>query len=181
MNRMMNRLCAIALLVIGAAGLSACSGDQSELQAWMDEVRRDTRPITDVIAEPKQFEPFRYDNAGQMEPFSAAKLQAAFDRMVQRNTGGPSPDMNRRREPLESYPLESIKMVGHLSNGKQAFALLQVESVVYQAKVGAFAGQNFGQITKVSESEVKLKELVQDAAGDWVERETALRLQEGKR
>lgn len=70
-------------------------------------------------------------------------------------------------------------MVGHLSNGRQAFALLQVETMVYQARVGSYAGQNFGMITKVSENEVKLKELVQDAAGDWVERETALRLQEG--
>ena len=108
------------------------------------------------------------------------KLQAAFDKLQTRSKNGVVPDVNRRRESLESYPLEQIKMVGHLSNGKQNFALLQVESLVYQAKVGNFAGQNFGVITRVSESEIKLKEMVQDAAGEWVERETALRLQEGK-
>lgn len=168
-------------LVGGALLLSACSGEQGELQAWMDQVRRDTRPISDVIPEPKQYEPFRYDNVGQIEPFSSSKLQAAFDRMVQRSAGGLKPDLNRRREPLEAFPLESIRMVGHLSNGKQNFALLQVESLVYQARVGTYAGQNFGTITKISENEVKLKELVQDAAGDWVERVTELRLQEGGR
>lgn len=171
--------------ILGAVALplaiAGCSADQGELQAWMDQVRRDTRPISDVIPEPKQYEPFRYENAGQVEPFSSAKLQAAFDRLVQRQGSGLKPDLDRRREPLEAFPLESIRMVGHLSNGKQNFALLQVETLVYQAKVGSYAGQNFGMITKVSENEVKLKELVQDAAGDWVERETELRLQEGKK
>lgn len=147
----------------------------------MEQVRSTTQPIRDTIAEPKRFEPFRYDDVALIDPFSPGKLQAAYDRLVQRAKGGITPDLNRRREPLESYALESIQMVGHLSNGKQNFALLQVQSLIYQAKVGTYAGQNFGLITKVSENEVKLKELVQDAAGEWVERETALQLQEGSK
>jgi type IV pilus assembly protein PilP len=170
----------VTLLVLAAA-LAACGADQNELRAWMDEVRRNTLPIRETVPEPKHFEPFRYDNLAQIDPFSQAKLQAALDKLAQRSKGGARPDLERRREPLESYPLESIHMVGHLSNNQQNFALLQVESLVFQARVGNYAGQNFGKITTVSDSEVKLKELVQDAAGDWVERETALRLQEGKR
>ncbi len=72
-------------------------------------------------------------------------------------------------------------MVGHLANGKQSYALLQVDNLVFQARVGNYAGQNFGVITKVNEAEIKLKELVQDAAGDWKERETSLQIQEGTR
>jgi type IV pilus assembly protein PilP len=167
------------LTVTILAGLAAgCSSDQDELRAWMDDVRKNTAPIRETIAEPKRFEPFRYDNVAQIDPFSQNKLKAAMDKLAQRSKSGLAPDLARRREPLESYPLESIRMVGHMSNGKQNFALLQVESLVYQAHVGAFAGQNFGQITRVSEGEIKLKELVQDASGEWVERETALRLQE---
>ena len=146
----------------------------------MTEVRNKTQPIKDTIPEPKRFEPFRYENLAQTEPFSTRKLQAAFDKLQTRNRNGIQPDVNRRRESLESFPLEIIKMVGHLSDRKSNFALLQVESLVYQAKVGNYAGQNYGVITKVSESEIKLKELVQDAAGEWTERETSLRLQEGK-
>lgn len=171
----------LATLLLFAAVLAGCGGDQNELRAWMDDVRRNTMPIREAIPEPKHFEPFRYDNLAQIDPFSQTKLQAALDKLAQRSKGGARPDLNRRREPLENYSLESIRMVGHLSNGRQNFALLQVETLVYQAKVGNYAGQNFGMITSVSESEIKLKELVQDAAGDWVERETALRLQEGKR
>lgn len=168
-------------LIVLSGLLSACSTDQDELRAWMEEVRSTTQPVRETIAEPKRFEPFRYDDIALVDPFSTAKLQAAYDRLVQRAKSGLSPDMNRRREPLESYPLENIHMVGHMSNGKQNFALLQVDSLIYQARVGTYAGQNFGMITKVSESEVKLKELVQDAAGEWVERESALQLQEGSK
>lgn len=159
--------------------LGGCASDQDELRGWMDNVRATTQPIRETIAEPTRFEPFRYDNLALVDPFSSAKMQAAYDRLIQRAKGGLSPDLNRRREPLESYPLEQIQMVGHLSSGSQNYALLQADTLIYQAKVGSYAGQNFGLITRVSESEVKLKELVQDAAGDWVERETALQLQEG--
>lgn len=176
----MKRLTGILLLSACVLLLSACSNDQNELMAWMTEVRNKTQPIKDTIPEPKRFEPFRYENLAQTEPFSTRKLQAAFDKLQTRNRNGIQPDVNRRRESLESFPLEIIKMVGHLSDRKSNFALLQVESLVYQAKVGNYAGQNYGVITKVSESEIKLKELVQDAAGEWTERETSLRLQEGK-
>lgn len=176
----MNKLIRWLLVLIVPITTTACSSDQNELLAWMAEVRNNTPPIKETIPEPKRFEPFRYENLAQTDPFSQRKLQAAFDKLQSRNKNGLQPDVNRRRESLESYPLEQIRMVGHLSSGKQSFALLQVESLVYQARVGNYAGQNFGVITKVSESEVKLKELVQDAAGEWVERETSLSLQEGK-
>ncbi len=176
----MKTLSRLLMCVILLVGLAACGSDKNELIAWMTEVRNSTPPIKESIPEPKRFEPFRYENLAQVEPFSTRKLQAAFDKLQSRSKNGVTPDINRRRESLESYPLEQIKMVGHLSDRKSNFALLQVESLVYQAKVGNYAGQNFGVITKVSESEVKLKELVQDASGEWVERETALRLQEGK-
>ena len=94
---------------------------------------------------------------------------------------GLKPDADRRRETLESFPLDNIKMVSHMTNGRNDFALLQIEAMFDQARVGNYTGQNFGRIVCVTESEVTLKELVQDAAGDWVERDSALRLQEGRK
>lgn len=178
---MTKRLIISSSLVALASTLAACSSDQEELRAWMEQTRQNTQPIREVIAEPKQFEPFRYEDIALIDPFSLNKLQAAYERLVQRSKSGLSPDMNRRRDPLESYPLEQIQMVGHLSDGRQNFALLQVQNLIYQAKVGNYAGQNFGRITGVSDNQVKLKELVQDAAGEWVERDSALQLQEGAR
>jgi len=89
--------------------------------------------------------------------------------------------MTRRKEPLESYPLDSITMVGILSRPNLRYALLRANGVVYQVKVGNYVGQNFGIVTKISDSEVTLKEVVQDASGEWVERISTLQLQESKK
>src|SRR5690349_19511464 len=96
----------IIALAVAAAALSGCSADEGELRAWMDQVRRDTAPIRDAIPEPKRFAPFRYDNVGQVDPFSLAKFSSPLDRAAVVNKNGLKPDMDRRREALESYPLE---------------------------------------------------------------------------
>jgi type IV pilus assembly protein PilP len=167
------------LMTAVTLSLVACSSEQTELQAWMDQETKAVLPTKEKISEPKVFEPYRYENATQTDPFSTTKLSIALDRM-QKSKGGLKPDLNRRREVLENYPLENIRMVGHLANTKASFALLQAENVVYQAKIGNYLGQNFGVITKMNDGEVLIKELVQDAAGEWTERETALRIQEKK-
>lgn len=167
------------LMLVTAAAVVGCANEQGELRAWMDGVRANTPPVRERIEEPKRFEPFRYDNVAQVDPFSTEKMAVVLGDVKKHDGDGLKPDMNRRREALESHPLDSIRMVGHLANGQQNHALLQVDHTVFQARVGNYAGQNFGLITRISENEVLLKELVQDAAGNWVQRESALRLQEG--
>jgi type IV pilus assembly protein PilP len=160
--------------VLAAFTLAGCGDDQQEVRAWMQEQRAKVPTLKTTVAAPKQFEPFRFE-VGLVDPFAITRLSLKGPGEA---TNGPKPDLDRRREALEQYPIESIRMVGHLSNGRNQFALLQADAMVYQARVGNYAGQNFGRITRVSESEVLLKELVQDAGGDWVERSTTLRLQE---
>ena len=167
---------AAAAIACGAL-LVGCGDDQQDLRAWMQAQRSTMPTIKETIPPPKQYQPFRYENAGQSDPFAQSRLAAKGGAVP---SSGIQPDLARRREALEGFPLDAIRMVGHMSNGQKNFALLQVDNMVYQARVGNYAGQNFGMITRVTESEVQLKELVQDAAGDWTERETALRLQESK-
>ena len=166
------------MMMAAALALSGCANDQSELRAWMEQVRASTPPVQERIEEPKRFEPFRYDNVAQVDPFSLEKMAVVLE-SSHKPGGGLKPDLNRRREVLESYPLDTIRMVGRLASGRQNHALLQVDRIVYQARVGNYAGQNFGVITRISDDEVLLRELVQDAAGDWVHRESKLQLQEG--
>jgi type IV pilus assembly protein PilP len=166
------------LAAAAALALSGCASDQAELRDWMESVRASATPVHEPISEPRSFAPYLYDNEAQVDPFSTAKLVGTPDASGQRR-GGLQPDMNRRREALEGYPLDSIRMVGHLADQRGHYALLQAEDLVYQASVGNYAGQNFGKITRISESEIRLRELVQDAVGDWVERETALQIQDG--
>ena len=89
-----------------------------------------------------------------------------------------APDLTRRREPLEGYPLESLSMVGTLEKNKTVYALVRTpDRDVYQVKAGNYLGQNYGVVTTIGEGEIKLKELIQDGAGDWAERSSTLQLQ----
>jgi type IV pilus assembly protein PilP len=164
-------------LAAAAALLAGCEADRAELQAWMDETRRNTPTITEKISEPKKFEPFVYQAADETDPFSAAKMRVAGATVAGRASNGLQPDTARRREPLEAYPLDNLKMVGNLRRGSTTVALLQADTAVFQVRVGNYVGQNFGRVLRISEDEVAIRETVQDAAGDWVERDTALQLQ----
>ncbi len=173
----MNHLRLVPLLAL-ALGLSACEQQQTELKGWMEAETAKVKPEVAKIDEPKKFDPFRYENASLTEPFSSAKLSKALEQAAKIGRSGLQPDLARRRESLEVHPLDTLRMVGHIKRSGQNFGLLLVESAVYPVKVGNYLGQNFGKIIKISETEIQLKELVQDATGDWVERESTLQLQE---
>ena len=163
-----------ALLLLGG-----CDANQDELRAWMEQVRKTTPPSAQKVDEPRHFEPFRYDDATLPDPFSLAKMNAMMERagVVK---GGLAPDLRRTREALESFGLDQVKLVGHLRRAGKETALVQVEKLVYQVRVGNHIGQDYGRVTRISENEVTLKELVQDASGAWVGRETVLQLQENQ-
>lgn len=160
-----SRVLSVALAAIVVA---ACSGGgQEELQQWMKEESKDFRGRIPPLPKVKPYEPVAYDAAGLMDPFSPAKM--AVD-TKQRGGAGLRPDMERAREPLEAYPLESIKFVGSLTKNRQTHAIVSVDGALQQVRAGNYMGQNFGVITKISETELSLRELVQDPSGDWVER-----------
>jgi type IV pilus assembly protein PilP len=92
-----------------------------------------------------------------------------------------APEMARRKEPLEAFPLDSMAMVGSLNKEGAPTALLKVDNLLYQVRVGNYLGQNYGKIIKISETAIQLREIVQDATGDWIERIASLDLQEGKK
>jgi len=173
MTSTLQRAAGLAFIVLTVAG---CESDRGELRTWMDETRRTTPLVKEKLAEPKSFEPFRYPSSGETDPFNVAKLRVE-SLGATRAGNGLRPDLTRRREPLEAYPLDNLKMVGNLTQKGTTVALLQADSVLFQVRVGNYIGPNFGRVLRVSEDEVAVREIVQDAAGDWIERDTALRLQ----
>lgn len=159
------------------AVLSGCGGsDTAELRQWMDQTRAQSRVSIKPLSEPKKFTPFTYEANGREDPYSARKLETALAKAAK--TGGVRPDLDRRREPLESYPLDTLHMVGTLQKPGLTYALLQVDKIIHQVKVGNYVGSNMGRVINITESEVQLVETVQDASGEWVEREAKLELQE---
>lgn len=174
--------CRKALCVGALAWLAGCGvAGQEELREWMDQERRNMRPTIQDIPPPRQFEPFVYNQQGQVDPFDVRKMELALQKLAASSGRGKRPDMERRRQPMEAFPLDTIRMVGTLMQQGRRIALLQVDRAVYQVKVGEYVGQNFGQVTQITETEMTLKETVQDAAGDWVERVSSLQLQEIKK
>jgi type IV pilus assembly protein PilP len=172
----------LALAVVSSFSLVGCGdGGVQEVRQWMDEVRQQTVVVVPKISEPKTFTPFVYNEKNEVDPYNPAKLAAAFAKLQGNSTSNIKPDLERRREPLEAFPLDTIKMVGTLQKPSLSYALLQVDKAVFQAKVGNYIGQNFGMITKITDTEVELKEIVRDASGEWVERQAKLELQESKK
>ena len=164
------------------AVLAGCgSGDHSEVEAWMNEQRTQTRPRVQPIPEPKKFMPQAYTQEAMIDPFSNQKFTAALKKesaQANENAALGAPELARRKEPLESFPLDAMVMVGSLIRQGQLVALVRVDNLLYQVRAGNYLGQNYGRITKVSETEVTMREIVQDAAGEWIERPATLQLQE---
>jgi type IV pilus assembly protein PilP len=165
-----------------AALLAGCGAEgHEELQQWMSEQKARTKPQVTPIPEPKKYIPQPYAQDKAVDPFSNQKLTQALKKDTTQSTGSAAliaPELNRRKEPLESYPLDIMSMVGSLVRQGQPVALLQVDKLLYQVRPGNYIGQNYGRIVKVSESDIELRELVQDATGEWIERKTVLQLQE---
>ncbi|KAF1044265.1 pilus assembly protein PilP [Xylophilus sp.] len=175
---MLRGCCACAVLLV----LAACgsTGDE-ELSQWMAEQRAQTRPRIKPLAEPKQFKPEVYAQESGMDPFNPLKLTQALRRdsaQAAVNSALITPELARRKEPLEAYPLDAMAMVGSLDKTGQTTALLQVDKLLYQVQVGNYLGQNYGRITRITETGITLREIVQDATGDWIKRSTTLGLQE---
>jgi type IV pilus assembly protein PilP len=170
----------LACLMI--AGLAGCGdGGVEEVRQWMAEVKSQTKVDIPKLSEPKRFTPFAYSGKTTVDPYSPSKLAVAMAKQAGGSSTGFKPDLERRREPLESYPLDALRMVGTLERPGLTYVLLQADKTVFQAKVGNYIGQNLGMITKITDTEVELKEIVQDAAGDWVERKAKLELQETRK
>jgi type IV pilus assembly protein PilP len=167
MKRLFVALPAIALM------LGACSSELDELKAFVKESEKGLPRKIDPLPAVKPFEPFAYEGFDLPDPFKPRKLASK-----EGGGGGLAPDLNRRKEPLEAYPLEQLKMVGTLSQGPDTFAIVRAEKTLYRVRKGNYMGQNFGLITDVTDGEIKLKEIVQDSAGDWAERQSVLPLLE---
>lgn len=170
----------IFVVLIGFLG-GCGSSSENEIRLWMVEERNQTRPKVAPIPAPKQFKPEAYNNATAIEPFSNQKLTQALRRdsvQVAANGALVAPELARRKEPMEAFPLDTMSLVGSIIKTGQPVALVKTDGLLYQVKLGSYLGQNYGRVTKISESEVSIREIVQDAAGEWIERVATLQLQE---
>ena len=168
----------VTALLLASGLLAACGdGGVGETRAWMKQVEKQTVPKVKPLPEPKTFEPYGYDPRAALDPFDPTKLLGEMARMAQAGANANQPDLERPKELLETFPLDTMRMVGTIQKGGVNYALLQVERSLYRVRSGQRIGQNYGRITRVSEGAVEIRESVQDATGDWVERMAHIELQ----
>jgi type IV pilus assembly protein PilP len=164
------------------AGVGGCgSSKEDDVRQWMAEERNQAKPKLAPIPEPKKFKPESYVNVSAVEPFSKEKLTQALKRESSQSASNGAlvaPELARRKEPLEVFPIDTMNLVGTIVKAGAPVALVKVDKLLYQVKVGNYLGLNYGKVLRISETEVTLREIVQDVAGEWTERVATLQLQE---
>lgn len=166
------------LTLLLCLALAACNGGNlADLKQFVENSGQGLRGKAEALPEVKPYEPFAYNAFDLPDPFKPRKLEP-----TKGSEGGVQPDTNRRKEPLEAFPLENLKLVGFLQKENLNYALVSTpDKELYQVKVGNHMGQNYGIITNIaisgiSDAQIKLTEIVQDGTGNWIERQTSIAL-----
>jgi len=176
---MIKRVVFLVPLLIAGCGES----ENEDIKKWMAETSKDMRGRVEKIDEPKKFEPFKYDSDKLVDPFNATKVTAITDARQPgpKNAGGPRPDLSRPKEVLEAFSIENLRMVGAMQQKGVSYAIIKADANLHRVKVGNYIGQNYGKITKITETEVMVQEMIEDGSGEYVYRDSTLVLQEEKK
>ncbi|MGD8619341.1 MAG: pilus assembly protein PilP [Gammaproteobacteria bacterium] len=171
--------CCIATLT---GGLLACSNDPTaDLVDYVAQVKSQQKSRIDPLPEFKPYESFTYAAADLRGPFteptvSRPQPEGCIDCVVD---NGIKPDFDRPTEPLEEFPLDSLRMVGTLEQNDHNWALINdTDGTIHRVQPGNYVGQNYGKITRVTEFEVELTEIVPDGIGGWLERQASIAISE---
>ena len=157
-----------------AAGLSACGGANNDLRAYIDEVKARPGGRIDPLPPVEPAPTFVYEPGTRRSPFMPPEPQRRVSNDPNAVDG---PDRNRPREHLENFPLDTLRMVGTLADRRASFGLVQSnDGLVHRVRVGDHMGQNFGRIVEISDSEIKLMEVISDGLGGYLERPAAIGL-----
>lgn len=157
--------------------LTACSNDFSDLEQYVTETRTKYQGSVEPLP---QFEPYQnyvYSTFNYRTPFTEPSAAQSDDQIA--GDTGPRPDKDRRKEPLEFFPLDSLQMVGTLERGGESWGLVRdPDGTIHRVQPGNHAGENFGEIIRISETSIDLLEIIPDGLGAWIEREISLSLGE---
>jgi len=169
----------LALTMTGL--LSSCldDGDQ-DLRQWVSDVQ--ARPATGIepLPEIRPYEAFIYSAEHLRSPFESSRPEAIGELGSLENCKSDvRPDPNRVREELEDYALQSLKMVGSMSQNGVNWALIKQNSgSIHRVQVGNHLGLNHGQIVNISEQNIQLMETVPNGQGCWESRPMTLEVKQ---
>lgn len=172
-----NNLGAFILAGVASALLAACGGQQDDLNRYIAEVK--ARPATPIPPIPavRTYTPYKYEGLMGRDPFRQSTSEGADQVATGGPAKGPRPDLQRPREYLERFELDTLTMVGTFSKEASEWALVQdPDGVVHRVAVGNYMGKNHGKVSEVSNDEVQLSEFIADGVGGWLVREASVAL-----
>lgn len=169
----------LAFLTVITPLLTACAdAPEEDLRAWMAEIRKQAPALPAELPGMLSPDEFRYDAAGRPDPFAAEKIAASLG--ADPNASGIQPDMARVREPLEAFPLDSLRMIGSLRRHGQVVALVEADKVIHQVRLGSHLGSDMGKVIAISENTIEIEEMIQDTGDRWTRRRTQLAIRENR-
>ncbi|VAW64423.1 Type IV pilus biogenesis protein PilP [hydrothermal vent metagenome] len=158
------------LILLLATGLSACTQGNEDLYAYIEETKSKHLGSVQPLPTFKPYKNFTYSATDLKDPF-----EAPFEQERTENTSNLRPDASRPKELLEAYPLDTLRMVGILTQKKNTWGLVKgPNNVVHRVQTGGYVGQNQGQIVAVTEKQIDIIETIPDGVGGYIEREASL-------
>lgn len=167
----------LILMLVCAVLLAACGEKQDDLNRYIAEVKE--RPATPIPPIPpvRTYTPYQYEGLTGRDPFRQSTSEGAEQVAQTTNTGGPRPDLQRSREYLERFELDTLLMVGTFNKESSEWVLIKdPDGVVHRVAVGNYMGQNHGKVSSISNDEVQLSEFIADGVGGWLVREASIAL-----
>lgn len=170
---MNHRLIIIPVVFISLLLASCGDSKEKQLKSYVQGIK--TRKVNPIEAIPKFVSPAQYAYPSDKE------RRNPFQSLIMSKVAGSNlnnPDENRLKQPLEAFPLDSLRMVGTLQQDDSIWAIiLTPEGTAQRIAVGGYIGRNFGKIVTITKDEVNLQETVREG-GDWAKRPASLALVE---
>lgn len=179
----------VSIVLTAALGmaLGGCvNRDKSDLENYVSEVLARKGGQIDPLPPIKPYERYLYQSAtlGLRDPFTPfmaqeEKQEAVSDAPDAEQQAYNDEILAHNREELESFELDSLRMVGTLTNDDELWGIVRDnDGTVHRVQVGNYLGRNYGKILNIQDDRIELREIVKDDEGRWEERDASLALAE---
>ncbi len=164
----------VSVLLVGCG-----DGNFSDLQQYITDVKAKPKGTIESLPEIKAVEPFVFKPEGLRDPFKAISESEDVEDAGITVGSGIRPDTSRRKEELEAFPLDSLRMVGTVVMKGNLWGLIKAgDKTIHRVQVGNHLGKNYGKIIRILTDKIELMEIVPDKPGTWREQQTSLALTE---
>ncbi len=162
-------------LFIVALGMTACSsGSTEDLRAYVESVKARPAGSVEPLRDPVEYETYEYKSDSRRDPFKPSFTQNKMA-STKKGSGIGGPDLDRERNQLESFPIDTLRYIGNLQRGAVSWGLIKTpDGEIVRVRLGDYMGQDYGRVTLVDSERIELLELIPDGMGGWEQRSVSL-------